>query len=213
MLYPKIDTLFERDENHKVIEGKIRNPIFNLIKKWEFTEKLDGTNIRIEYEPSLSELKINYGGRTESAQLPTGIVNYLNKFYWEDKLLSIFGDKKVTLFGEGIGPNIQNGGLYCETQQVVIFDICVDEKYWLTIDSIKEICNKIGIRHIVRIKEYSLDEVIDLVKNGFRSCFFWKEPMSSDHPMSEGIIGKTNPPIFDNQGKRIMFKLKTKDFK
>ena len=48
--YPKIETLFTRDEKFKVTDI-IRLPEFENIKKWLVTEKIDGTNIRIIYTP------------------------------------------------------------------------------------------------------------------------------------------------------------------
>lgn len=52
--YHKIETLFERDTNgtKKLIEGKFRNEAVEYLanNKWCFTEKIDGTNIRIHGE-------------------------------------------------------------------------------------------------------------------------------------------------------------------
>ena len=45
--YPKIETLFDRDSQFKLNTDAIRKPELDLIKKWEVTEKIDGTNIRI----------------------------------------------------------------------------------------------------------------------------------------------------------------------
>lgn len=51
--YHKIETLFERDEKtKKLIEGKFRNETVGFLKDnmWDFTEKIDGTNIRILWD-------------------------------------------------------------------------------------------------------------------------------------------------------------------
>jgi len=47
--YHKIETLLDRDEKFKVIQGKWRLPEFEYLQdnQWMFTEKVDGTNIRI----------------------------------------------------------------------------------------------------------------------------------------------------------------------
>ena len=48
--YHKIETLFERSETTKrLIEGKFRNPAIEYLQnnQWQFTEKVDGTNVRI----------------------------------------------------------------------------------------------------------------------------------------------------------------------
>ena len=52
--YHKIETIFERDMdgNKKLIEGKFRNPLVEYLKdnEWVFTEKIDGTNIRVFWD-------------------------------------------------------------------------------------------------------------------------------------------------------------------
>lgn len=52
--YPKIETLFERDTqgSKKLIEGRFRNPAVEYLSGnvWSFTEKIDGTNIRIHWD-------------------------------------------------------------------------------------------------------------------------------------------------------------------
>ena len=48
--YHKIQSVFKRDiANGKIIEGKYSLPEFEYLKdnQWVFTEKVDGTNIRI----------------------------------------------------------------------------------------------------------------------------------------------------------------------
>ena len=48
--YPKIETLFRRDEtNHKVISTEVRCEEFNIPQEWLATEKIDGTNIRVYF--------------------------------------------------------------------------------------------------------------------------------------------------------------------
>jgi len=49
--YHKIESVFEREmeRNKKLIESKFRNPVVEYLKdnEWIFTEKVDGTNIRV----------------------------------------------------------------------------------------------------------------------------------------------------------------------
>lgn len=68
--YHKIETLFERDVNgtKKLIEGKFRNEAVEFLvnNAWVFTEKIDGTNIRIHWDGH----KVEFAGRTDRAQIP-----------------------------------------------------------------------------------------------------------------------------------------------
>ncbi|MCP4215045.1 MAG: RNA ligase family protein, partial [bacterium] len=69
--YHKIQTVFKRDpENrHKtLLEGEFSIPEFEYLQDndWIFTEKVDGTNIRVMFDGE----KITFGGKTERAQIP-----------------------------------------------------------------------------------------------------------------------------------------------
>lgn len=79
--YNKIDTIFERDVNgtKKLIPGKFRSPTVEFLadNQWTWTEKIDGTNIRVHWDGH----KVEFGGRTERAQIPAPLVNYLNETF------------------------------------------------------------------------------------------------------------------------------------
>lgn len=47
--YHKINTLFKRDEKNLIIEGDYSCPEFAYLaeNEWTWTEKVDGTNIRV----------------------------------------------------------------------------------------------------------------------------------------------------------------------
>ena len=111
--YHKIETVFERstDGNKYLQLGKFRNPTVEFLKDlpWQFTEKLDGTNTRVYWDGH----KVSYGGRTDRAQMPVPLMNYLVSVFGtqevEELFEQTFGEREVILFGEGYGPKIQNG--------------------------------------------------------------------------------------------------------
>jgi hypothetical protein len=48
-----MQTLFKRDiKTHKIQPGIFSKPEFENIREWQFTEKIDGMNIRVEYDNS-----------------------------------------------------------------------------------------------------------------------------------------------------------------
>ncbi len=208
MLYPKIDTMFERDEKtFKVLPDKIKNPIFNTIKEWEFTEKIDGTNIRVIYDDQKGLGKeVTFGGRTDNAQLPTPLINYLHENISPSKIFDMFGDKKVIIFGEGYGGKIQKGSGYSPTQKFIVFDILVDDKYWLTKENIDGICANLGLDVVPFIGLMTLEEAVEIVKTGFQS------KIGDGSIAAEGLIGRPTFPVFDVNGKRLICKIKTRDF-
>ena len=230
MLYPKIETLFTRDKyTYKVIPGKFRNEAYSLINEWEWTEKIDGTNIRITYGPcpppcefeknprkSAKQVRkvvefeggycgIKYDGRTDTAELPGGVVEYLDDKLTSAIMVEEFQDKQVIIYGEGYGGKIQKGGGYSQTQKFIVFDIFVDG-FWLKRSDVEEICNKLSLDIVPVIFTGSLNEAVYIVKNGFLS------KIGDGSVKSEGLIGRTKVPLFTHHGERLITKLKTCDF-
>ena len=59
--YHKIETLYVRDEKtFKVDPSQLKNRTYSLIKAWQFTEKIDGTNIRCIWKNGT----LSFGGKT-----------------------------------------------------------------------------------------------------------------------------------------------------
>ena len=95
--YEKIETLYARDieGTKKLIEGQFRSETVDFLKdcQWEWTEKVDGTNIRIYWDGH----NVTFGGRTERAQIPAPLVNRLND-------LGLFEDRPIQEYIEqGLG--------------------------------------------------------------------------------------------------------------
>jgi len=121
--YPKIETLFNRDDKtFKVIPGEWRTPEFEYLarNKWCFTEKVDGTNIRIGWAPGKP---LSFRGRTDAAQIPPFLSEYLGQTFTADRFREIFCADEgqppsvVVLYGEGYGNRIQKvGRLYKLTE-------------------------------------------------------------------------------------------------
>lgn len=76
--YHKIDSVFKRDPDnrHKTfLIGEYSRPEFELLADidWTWTEKIDGTNIRID----VNETQTRFGGRSDNAQIPAFLVDHL----------------------------------------------------------------------------------------------------------------------------------------
>lgn len=207
MQYHKIQTIFKRDPetNYKLlIEGEFSESHFEFLKDnhWVFTEKVDGTNIRI----MLNEGLMSFGGRTDNAQIPTPLVNRLNELFMplKDKLLSQFGFAPTCLYGEGYGAKIQKGGgNYGDTQEFVLFDVKVED-WWLERPNVEDIAETLGLRVVPVIGAGNISQMVDLVRNGFNSTW--------GNFQAEGVVARPSVELFARSGKRIITKLKTKDF-
>lgn len=206
--YHKVQTVFKRDANSKfknLIEGEFTLPEFEFLKdnQWVFTEKVDGTNIRIGYENN----KIFFGGRTDSSQIPSTLVNQLNKIFLPkiEIFHQMFGDANVCLYGEGYGAKIQkNGEKYRQDQNFVLFDVMIDG-WWLQRKNIEDIATKINIDVVPICGQGTLMEMIEQVKKGITSK--WGDFQA------EGYVAKPKTELKTRGGKRIITKIKCRDFK
>ena len=206
--YHKIQTIFKRNPETKyktLLEGEYSLLEFEYLKKnkWVFTEKVDGTNIRIMFKDG----KIIFGGKTDRAQIPNRLVNQLNNKILPllDKFVEIFNDAEVCLYGEGYGAKIQKGGgNYRDDQDFVLFDIKIGH-WWLKREAIEDIANNLNIDIVPIIGSGTLEELVEYVKNGFNSKW-------GDFP-AEGIVARPETELMARNGHRIITKLKYKDFR
>lgn len=204
--YHKIETLFERDEKtKKLVEGKYRNEAIKYLKdnKWQFTEKIDGTNIRIYWDGH----KVNFYGRTDRAQIPANLMNRLVELFGgetnEQLFEQKFGETEVILYGEGYGEKIQNGGLYRKGQDFILFDVMIADNYQPR-ESVEDISKYFGIDIVPIILEGTLQEAVNYVKS--------KPKSSIGIADSEGLVGRPVIELQDRCGKRIIVKIKVRDF-
>jgi hypothetical protein len=212
MLYPKIETLYNRDpKTFKVITDQVRCPEFECIKTWSVTEKIDGTNIRIMW--NATEKKVTFGGRTDNAQIPATLVAHLVETFTPDKFNNAFDVvDEVILFGEGYGPKIQKGGgNYCQAVSFRLFDVLVG-RWWLDGRDVIDIASSMGTKSVPY-----LAPITELP----RSIYALSDILPESHVayvennvsvQAEGIVARSTPLMFDRAGNRVMWKLKFKDF-
>lgn len=221
MIYPKIETLFERKENFGVDINKIKNPVYEIIKTWQVTEKIDGTNIRVMLQ---SDGTIRIGGRTDAAQIHADLVRYLYETFPAEKLRQVFWKDSseqpfsVILYGEGYGAGIQKGGGNYNPKKVFrLFDVAVAGKeegkwWWLNWENVCDVAKQLNIRTVPYLGLWTLDQIVQQVKSGIKSVVAIEDSQRED-VIAEGVVGRTAEPLFDKRGNRLILKLKTKDFK
>jgi hypothetical protein len=218
--YPKIDTLYDRDpKTFKVIPGRLRRPEFGMIRDWIITEKIDGTNVRVHWtRPAKSgDGIVTFWGRTDAAQMPVTLVNYLLEKFAPERFSAVFPEDKdavtrVTLYGEGYGPKIQKaGGLYRPDLGFRLFDVRVGE-WWLEWDSVCDVADKMGIKTVPVLSIAHLGSVENCVRM-LKSVVAYNESDSPnrDGVHAEGIVARSSTTLFNRKGQRVMWKLKAKD--
>lgn len=232
--YGKIETLYTRDENtHRLIQPLVlKNRIYGLLKTWRFTEKIDGTNIRVIWYPFVAlcghvlkgwsdnfcsacgtEVKgfgpgqLSFGGKTDNAQIHADLVKHLYGMVTAEQMKAVFPDTPAVLYGEGYGAGIQKGGGdYSPTKKFILFDVLVDGTWWLSYENICDVAAKLSFDVVPDFGEMTLEDATELVRVGFQS------KLNGGKAKSEGLVGRPLEALFDKKGARLIVKLKTKDF-
>lgn len=206
--YHKIETLYERNpKDKKLIENKFTNPTVEYLKDniWLFTEKIDGTNIRVYWDGH----KVSFWGRTDRAQIPQKLANKLMQLFGgetnEQLFEQKFGNTPVMLIGEGYGAGIQGvGGLYTPEQDFILFDAMIAGNYQPR-ESVEDIARYFNVQIVPIVLVGTIQEAVDYVKT---------KPMSKiGIAPSEGVVGRPCVELQDRTGKRVIVKVKVRDFK
>ena len=218
MEYQKINTLFLRDEKKVIIPSSFTCDEFEYLKdcKWECTEKIDGTNIRIyisrEYDGEDDWLYgVSFMGRTNNSTIPEHLNLKLQQIFyrvdWKTVFPSLMPGDSVCLYGEGYGNKIQKGSSYISNDvDFILFDVKYNN-WWLGRKNCEDIANKCGIKIVPIVGYMTIPEAIDLVKKGFKSS------ISEDKNLiAEGLVLKTPQGLLSRDGNRIITKIKHNDF-
>ena len=202
--YHKIQTVFKRDPDTKfktLLEEEYSLPEFEYLRhnEWVWTEKVDGTNIRVMWDGE----KIVFGGKTERAQIPANLFQRLQELFPANffKGLEL---PPMTLYGEGFGARIQKGGGNYIPDGVgfCLFDVFCG--MWLERDSVQDIGLKLALPIAPVIGRGTLDQMVEYVRTGFDS--YWGEFEA------EGLVARPLTELLTRRGHRIITKLKCKDF-
>jgi len=220
--YPKIETLFNRGKDFTVDVDSFRRSEFAIVSPWLFTEKIDGTNIRIDFRCDGRGLEMLVGGRTDRAQLPPELDKTLasrrsDYLRVAEEVMSEFGLSSLTLFAEGYGPKIQKGGgNYRANQDVILFDVLINDSTWLDEDGVTSTATRFGMDRVPVFTVGTVEDAISLVRrtdDGYMISVQGAVHGSSVPFEAEGIVARPLYPLFDNRGNRVMWKLKGSDFR
>ena len=237
--YQKINTIFKRDENNIIMpDAEFAIPELEWLRncKFDATEKIDGTSIRIEVVPTLNVMSyrnepfmfvVRYKGKTDNAQIPghlqlhlketypkekvleaLGLPEYFSEEYCQEKGYEYFEDIPMyTIYGEGYGMKIQKGGNYIKDGVgFIVFDVKVGDMYLLR-PSMEDIALKLGAPIVPYMGQFTIDEAIEFVKKGFKSTIAENKDYDA-----EGLVLKSPDGLMTRRGERIIFKIKTCDF-
>lgn len=208
--YHKIDSIFLRDPatKHKTfLYGQYTRRSFEYLANlnWVFSEKIDGTNIRIHWDGET----VTIGGRTDKAQIPPFLLDHLTNHFTAERMRHVFAEHgNTTLYGEGFGARIQKGGgnYIADGVDFALFDILKDGRWWG-----RAAVNDLGAalecrnvpEHAGGVWSGTLADAIELARNGF--------PSKIGTAQAEGLVCRPIVEMSDHHG-RIITKVKTRDF-
>jgi hypothetical protein len=212
--YLKINSAFKRDTSipgNPIIEGDWSQSEFGYLSElnWRWTEKIDGTNIRLFWDGH----SVTLGGRTDRANIPASIVDAVDKLglmstdAWSAKWPNMVGEGgvSVTLYGEGYGAGIQKGGgNYRPDAGFILFDVRVGQ-WWLEPYAVQEIADYFGLDVVPSWGICSPVVAWEVIKHEGLKSFFPGVEM-------EGIVGTPVTPLFTRAGHRIIMKMKQRDW-
>lgn len=213
--YPKIDSLYKRNDNGDFINEFSREEfqfLYNDVR-WRATEKIDGTNIRLQWDNLNDCFAIL--GRKDKSKIPKELYSRLEEITQEihPHMRDLFEeegkDVSVVFFGEGYGGKIQSGKYYMpHNYGFILFDIWING-IWLQRKDVEEIAEKLNLDIVpIVVSNITLSEAEYIVANGFYSVV-----ANNPEFLAEGLVLEPMIQLFDRRKRRIMTKIKTVDYK
>lgn len=202
--YQKIKSVWKRQTQKPcpMIYNEWATDTIAMLKNcdWIFTEKIDGTNIRVIWDGH----QISFKGRNEKSSIPETITALLTEMFQGEEMEQLFeqtfGEKEVIIYGEGYGGNIQKAGPLYGDYSFIVFDIKIDGKYleWYVAE---QLAIDLGLTTTPVVLKGALDEGIEAVVEGFPSFV-------ADSPLeAQGLVGRLEHTVYDSKGERVTVKL------
>lgn len=204
--YHKINGIYKRDMGNKgkFIMGQYSRPEFEYLadNKWTFTEKVDGTNMRVIWNDG----NLEFRGKSDNADFFPGVIELLSELFTYDKMYANeYSGVNFTIYGEAFGAGINKGGGYGPNKRFIMFDVMVEGK-WLPRHEVFNVAAQLGVDAVPIVGTGTLQDGIDLVKGeGYDSYL--------GNMKAEGVVAEPEFPMYNRYGERIITKLKTVDFK
>jgi len=211
--YVKIPVANSRaeDGSKKLLEGKYIDETIEYLKDLPFLwqEKIDGTNTSIDWDGH----KIEFHGRTEAASIQSNLINALMERFknqeTEELFEQKFGEKHFILYMEGFGEKVHtngsNGNYLKSGVDFALFDVyAVDSHCWLKRDAVHDIATTFGLREPEYIFKGTVEDAIQYVKLKPKSKIGTAD--------MEGVVGRPLLELQDRMGRRIIVKVKVRDY-
>ncbi len=210
MTYQKIPTLYLTDKKTKLCTCEYSNNLFGYLStlEWVFTEKIDGTNLRIVWDG----FNISFLGRTNDAIFEDDVLIYLNETYnnngFKKLLEEKVGTKLTILFGELFGQKIGCYGNYYDSNELRVrfFDVSIDEKY-LNYTNSRNFIESIGEEYVPEVFRGTLNNC----KSEVLASHISSVSKNFSNLIIEGLVGQPIFQLYNEKKERIIVKLRVED--
>ena len=214
-IYHKIQSIYKRDPATKFktfLEGDWSVDAFGILKdiEWTFTEKIDGTNIRIGFDGET----VSFGGRSDNADIPRLLLEYMTDAFTPESIVNGLSGP-ATLIGEGYGGKIQKGSGYQTEQRFILFDVFIEPTedhplgIWLEREAVESIAAGLNIPVAPVIHQGPLLDGVYICKNNEV-----KSLVSENKDLIiEGVVARPTYELRDRLGRRIITKIKLRDYR
>jgi len=213
--YPKIQSVFKRDTaggGKTLLVGQYSRPEFEFLRDctWIWTEKVDGMNIRVMWDPCGAGNvtgDVRFGGKSDRAQIPARLFEKLVATFPLDgsTFRAAFDEGPVCLYGEGYGAGIQAAGrFYSPDQDFVLFDVKVGN-WWLKRDDVVGVAIAMDLGVVPIWGVGTLTKMVEAVRDSSLQSRWYAGP-------AEGLVARPDVELFARSGERIITKLKVRDF-
>ncbi len=239
--YVKIQGLYKRDGKGNFSIGNYSLDVFRYLEDdlWRWTEKVDGTNIRLYIDPKVELVEpimsgppvpspvgdpvTRLGGHHANSQIPSPLVDHMAAISQRTEQIWSTLSGPVVLYGEGYGGKIQSGCSiygYPEASTFILFDVWVPEEhhrlggFWLDHDKVRAIGDGLEIPTVPFA--YVNESLIGLatLRQAVYDVRYHGIPsqLGRSGAQAEGIVGVPATPLFDRMGHRVITKIKHRDF-
>ena len=208
--YQKIPGPFKRNPKTNKLTDEWSTPELEMLgglPVWDFTEKVDGTNLRVIWDG----YRISWKGRTDRATFSADQEAALQRIFGTPERETLFeqtlGTKEAVIYGELYGPGIQSGGIYSKEIEFAAFDANIGGMMLLRATAIS-FFDELGLDSVPWVlSSSSVYDAITLVSKGLPSLV-----AENDNVQSEGLVGTVKNGMRSRSGERIVVKVKHVDF-
>ena len=173
---------------------------------WSIKRKLDGENIRIYWDGE----QALWNGKSNKFQCSAEFQDYMNSTFIEEIFEEKFGrEKEVYIYGEKMGPKTQGNELGLDKDEVIIFDVEINGTF-LGEEGIRDVAGYFGTRSVYDFMDLGPSTDINLMSTSLEAII--DDVATNEFGDWEGVVCSPTVNIKDHNGKRIIVKIKNKDY-